>query len=114
MGRTLGVSNYSDLIVALSSKVLKGPSCASTWGAWMDGILDILCRRVWAAAIRIATPYMFGVLGAAGPRAGVLNLIGNLHGRRDGRLDERLFGADLWTGVLIAAHRRDDRAACPA
>ena len=31
----------------------------------MDGVLDILLSAsFWAAAIRIATPYMFGVLGA--------------------------------------------------
>ena len=42
----------------------------------MDGVLDILLSAsFWAAAIRIATPYMFGVLGALlCERSGVLNL----------------------------------------
>ena len=42
----------------------------------MDGVLDILLSAsFWAAALRIATPLMFGVLGALiCERAGVLNL----------------------------------------
>ena len=42
----------------------------------MDGVLDILLSAsFWAAAIRIATPLIFGVLGALiCERAGVLNL----------------------------------------
>ena len=42
----------------------------------MDGVLDILLSAsFWAAAFRIATPLMFGVLGALiCERSGVLNL----------------------------------------
>jgi general nucleoside transport system permease protein len=73
----------------------------------MDGILDILMSAsFWAAAIRIATPYMFGVLGALlCERAGVLNLgIEGIFtaGAMAGWMSVHL-GADLWTGVLIAA-----------
>ncbi len=73
----------------------------------MDGVLDILLSAsFWAAAIRIATPYMFGVLGALlCERAGVLNLgIEGIFtaGAMAGWMSVYL-GADLWTGVLIAA-----------
>src|SRR6187399_1572243 len=73
----------------------------------MDGILDILLSAsFWAAAIRIATPYMFGVLGALlCERAGVLNLgIEGIFtaGAMAGWMSVYL-GAGLWTGVLIAA-----------
>ena len=73
----------------------------------MDGVLDILLSAsFWAAAIRIATPYMFGVLGALlCERSGVLNLgIEGIFtaGAMAGWMSVYL-GADLWTGVLIAA-----------
>lgn len=73
----------------------------------MDGILDILLSAsFWAAAVRIATPLMFGVLGALiCERAGVLNLgIEGIFtaGAMAGWLAVYL-GADLWTGVLAAA-----------
>jgi simple sugar transport system permease protein len=73
----------------------------------MEGVLDILLQSsFWAAAIRIATPLMFGVLGALlCERAGVLNLgIEGIFtaGAMAGWLAVYL-GADLWTGVLAAA-----------
>ncbi len=73
----------------------------------MDAVLDILLSAsFWAAAIRIATPLMFGVLGALiCERAGVLNLgIEGIFtaGAMAGWLAVHL-GADLWTGVLVAA-----------
>ena len=73
----------------------------------MDGVLDILLSAsFWAAAIRIATPYMFGVLGALlCERSGVLNLgIEGIFtaGAMAGWMSVYL-GSDLWTGVLIAA-----------
>jgi general nucleoside transport system permease protein len=69
--------------------------------------LDILFQsNFWAAAIRIATPLIFGVLGALiCERAGVLNLgIEGIFvaGAMSGWLSVYL-GADLWTGVLVAA-----------
>ena len=71
------------------------------------GLLDILLSaNFWAAAIRIATPLMFGVLGAlVSERAGVLNLgIEGIFtaGAMAGWLAVYL-GASLWTGVGIAA-----------
>jgi simple sugar transport system permease protein len=73
----------------------------------MDGILDILVSAsFWAAAIRIATPLMFGVLGALlCERAGVLNLgIEGIFtaGALAGWISVYL-GTDLWTGVALAA-----------
>src|SRR6478735_12368263 len=73
----------------------------------MDGVLDILLSAsFWAAAIRIATPYMFGVLGALlCERSGVLNLgIEGIFtaGAMAGWLSVYL-GAGLWTGILVAA-----------
>ena len=73
----------------------------------MSAILDILVSgSFWAAAIRIATPLMFGVLGALiCERSGVLNLgIEGIFtaGAMAGWLAVHL-GLDLWTGVLIAA-----------
>lgn len=71
------------------------------------GILEILMvGSFWEAAVRIATPLIFGTLGALiCERAGVLNLgiegiftIGALAGWMAVHL-----GADLWTGVMIAA-----------
>jgi general nucleoside transport system permease protein len=73
----------------------------------MEGVLDILLSSsFWAAALRIATPLMFGVLGAlVCERAGVLNL--GIEGiftavAMAGWLSVYL-GAGLWTGVLVAA-----------
>jgi general nucleoside transport system permease protein len=73
----------------------------------MDGVLDILTSAsFWAAAIRIATPLMFGVLGALlCERSGVLNLgIEGIFtaGALAGWMSVYL-GAGLWTGVLVAA-----------
>jgi simple sugar transport system permease protein len=73
----------------------------------MNGFLDILLSAsFWAAALRIATPLMFGVLGALlCERAGVLNLgIEGIFtaGAMAGWLAVYL-GAGLWTGVLVAA-----------
>jgi simple sugar transport system permease protein len=73
----------------------------------MDGLLDILVSAsFWAAAIRIATPLMFGVLGAlVCERAGVLNLgIEGIFtaGAMAGWLTVYL-GGSLWAGVLVAA-----------
>jgi len=69
--------------------------------------LDILANAsFWAAAIRIASPLMFGVLGALlCERAGVLNLgIEGIFtaGALAGWLAVYM-GAGLWTGVLAAA-----------
>ncbi len=73
----------------------------------MDVLFDILgSANFWAAAIRIATPLIFGVLGALiCERAGVLNLgIEGIFvaGAMAGWLAVYL-GAGLWGGVLIAA-----------
>jgi ABC-type uncharacterized transport system permease subunit len=70
-------------------------------------IIDILLSaNFWAAAIRIATPLIFGVLGALlCERAGVLNLgIEGIFvaGAMAGWFAVYL-GLDLWTGVLVAA-----------
>lgn len=73
----------------------------------MNEIIDILSSAgLWAAVLRIATPLIFGTLGALlCERAGVLNLgIEGImtFGAMIGWL--AVFnGADLWTGVLIAA-----------
>lgn len=72
----------------------------------MDVLFDILgSANFWAAAIRIATPLIFGVLGALiCERAGVLNLgIEGIFvaGAMAGWLAVYL-GAGLWGGVLIA------------
>jgi simple sugar transport system permease protein len=69
--------------------------------------LDILVSaNFWAAAVRIATPLIFGVLGALlCERAGVLNLgIEGIFvaGAMSGWMAVWL-GAGLWTGVLVAA-----------
>ncbi|HET8726617.1 MAG TPA: ABC transporter permease [Alphaproteobacteria bacterium] len=70
-------------------------------------VLEILTTAAfWAAAIRIATPLIFGTLGELiCERAGVLNL--GIEGiMTAGALTGWLavyLGADLWTGVLIAA-----------
>ena len=73
----------------------------------MSEALDLLFNAsLWAAVLRIATPLIFGVLGALlCERAGVLNLgIEGIMtmGAMVGWLSVFL-GADLWTGLLIAA-----------
>ena len=73
----------------------------------METILDILASaNFWAAALRIATPLIFGVLGALiCERSGVLNLgIEGIFvaGAMAGWLAVYL-GAGLWGGVLVAA-----------
>jgi ABC-type uncharacterized transport system permease subunit len=73
----------------------------------MDVLFDILgSANFWAAALRIATPLIFGVLGALiCERAGVLNLgIEGIFvaGAMAGWLAVYL-GAGLWGGVLVAA-----------
>ena len=70
-------------------------------------MLEILVSAsFWAAAVRIATPLMFGVLGALlCERAGVLNLgIEGIFtaGAMAGWMAV-YFGTDLWTGVAVAA-----------
>ena len=73
----------------------------------MEGISEILMSAsFWAAAIRIATPLMFGVLGALlCERSGVLNLgIEGIFtaGALAGWMSVYL-GAGLWAGVVVAA-----------
>ena len=73
----------------------------------MSVVFDILASAgLWAAILRIATPLIFGTLGALlCERAGVLNLgIEGVmtFGAMIGWLAV-FHGADLWTGVLVAA-----------
>lgn len=72
----------------------------------MEAVDILLQANFWAAAIRIATPLIFGVLGALiCERAGVLNLgIEGIFvaGAMAGWLSVYL-GAPLWWGVLVAA-----------
>lgn len=73
----------------------------------MDVVFEILTSaNFWAAALRIATPLIFGVLGALiCERSGVLNLgIEGIFvaGAMAGWLAVYL-GAGLWGGVLVAA-----------
>lgn len=73
----------------------------------MSDILDILLSAsFWAASLRIATPLIFGVIGALiCERAGVLNLgIEGIFtaGAMAGWMAAWL-GAGLWGGVLVAA-----------
>ncbi|MDB5473227.1 MAG: transporter permease [Devosia sp.] len=73
----------------------------------MEVLLDIFASaNFWAAAVRIATPLIFGVLGALlCERAGVLNLgIEGIFvaGAMAGWIAVYL-GAGLWGGVLVAA-----------
>lgn len=72
----------------------------------MDAIEILLTTTLWAAAVRIAAPYVFGTLGELiCERAGVLNL------GIEGIMTAGAFagwytvyaGGDLWTGVLVAA-----------
>ncbi|MCV3734930.1 ABC transporter permease [Rhizobium sp. TRM96647] len=73
----------------------------------MSTFLDIVASAgLWAAVLRIATPLVFGTLGALlSERSGVLNLgIEGImtFGAMIGWL--AVFnGADLWTGMLVAA-----------
>ena len=71
----------------------------------MDVIDILLSANFWAAAIRIATPLIFGVLGALlCERSGVLNLgIEGIFtaGAMAGWMTVH-FGGDLWTGILVA------------
>ncbi|MFD1330113.1 ABC transporter permease [Mycoplana ramosa] len=73
----------------------------------MSTLFDIIASAgLWAAVLRIATPLIFGTLGALlSERSGVLNLgIEGImtFGAMIGWL--AVFnGADLWTGVLVAA-----------
>jgi ABC-type uncharacterized transport system permease subunit len=85
----------------------RGASVHQLPGAAMTEALDLLFNAsLWAAVLRIATPLIFGVLGALlCERAGVLNLgIEGIMtmGAMVGWLSVFL-GADLWTGLLIAA-----------
>lgn len=73
----------------------------------MGEAIDILTSAsLWAAVLRIATPLIFGVLGALlCERSGVLNLgIEGIMtmGAMVGWLTVFL-GADLWTGLVVAA-----------
>lgn len=73
----------------------------------MSEALDILMSAsLWAAVLRIATPLIFGVLGALlCERSGVLNLgIEGIMtmGAMVGWLSVYM-GADLWTGLMLAA-----------
>ncbi len=73
----------------------------------MSVVLDIISSAgLWAAILRIATPLVFGTLGALlCERAGVLNLgIEGImtFGAMIGWLAV-YHGADLWTGLLVAA-----------
>ncbi len=73
----------------------------------MSDVLDILLTvGFWAAALRVATPLIFGTLGElVCERAGVLNL--GIEGiMTAGAMAGWMAvyqGADLWTGVLFAA-----------
>jgi simple sugar transport system permease protein len=73
----------------------------------MSQLFDIVASAgLWAAILRIATPLIFGTLGALlCERAGVLNLgIEGImtFGAMIGWLSV-YHGADLWTGLLVAA-----------
>lgn len=72
----------------------------------MDLLNILLSESFWAASLRIATPLIFGVLGALiCERAGVLNLgIEGIFvvGAMSGWMAVWL-GAGLWGGVLVAA-----------
>lgn len=73
----------------------------------MNEVVDILSSAgLWAAVLRIATPLIFGTLGALlCERSGVLNL--GIEGIMTfGAMAGWLAvynGADLWTGILVAA-----------
>ncbi|HEY7689808.1 MAG TPA: ABC transporter permease [Dongiaceae bacterium] len=72
----------------------------------MDALEIFLTTTLWAAAVRIAAPYIFGTLGELiCERAGVLNL------GIEGIMTAGAFagwytvysGGDLWTGIAVAA-----------
>ena len=72
----------------------------------MDWFEILWTTSFWVAAVRIATPLIFGTLGElVCERAGVLNLgiegIMTL-GAMTGWMSVYM-GADLWTGVILAA-----------
>ena len=72
----------------------------------MDWFEILWTTSFWIAAVRIATPLIFGTLGElVCERAGVLNLgiegIMTL-GAMTGWMSVYM-GADLWTGVILAA-----------
>ena len=73
----------------------------------MNAVIDIVASAgLWAAVLRIATPLIFGTLGAVMcERSGVLNL--GIEGIMTfGAMIGWLAvynGADLWTGLLVAA-----------
>lgn len=72
----------------------------------MDALDILLSASLWAAAIRIASPLIFGALGELiCERAGVLNL--GIEGIMTAGAFAGWFtvyqGGDLWTGVLVAA-----------
>lgn len=71
-----------------------------------DAVEILMSASLWAAVLRIATPLIFGVLGAlVCERAGVLNL--GIEGiMTAGAMVGWLtvyWGGDLWTGMLMAA-----------
>jgi simple sugar transport system permease protein len=72
----------------------------------LEAVEILFTATFWAAALRIATPLVFGTLGELiSERSGVLNLgIEGIFtaGAMSGWLAVYL-GADLWTGVLVAA-----------
>lgn len=72
----------------------------------MEALELLMNTSLWAAVLRIATPLIFGVLGALlCERAGVLNLgIEGIMtmGAMTGWLTVYM-GGDLWTGLLVAA-----------
>ncbi|APX12961.1 ABC transporter permease [Tateyamaria omphalii] len=72
----------------------------------IDALELLLNTSLWAAVLRIATPLIFGVLGALlCERSGVLNLgIEGIMtmGAMTGWLTVYM-GADLWAGLLVAA-----------
>jgi simple sugar transport system permease protein len=72
----------------------------------LEALEILFTATFWAAALRIATPLVFGTLGELiSERSGVLNLgIEGIFtaGAMSGWLAVYL-GADLWTGVLVAA-----------
>ena len=72
----------------------------------MDAIAVLFTASLWAAAIRIASPLIFGTLGELiCERAGVLNLgiEGIMTAGAFAGWVAVYFGASLWVGVLVAA-----------
>ncbi len=92
---------------AVSSDYACGAVVHNSPGAKMIEALELLTNTsLWAAVLRIATPLIFGVLGALlCERAGVLNLgIEGIMtmGAMTGWLTVYM-GGDLWTGLVVAA-----------